>query len=157
MTKHDEDASGRDPEPSAGFAPDVPIATMPLELHRAEVEAYRVSLTMDPPAVFVVLRSDEAVTADRGYMVHAVTASAYEAQDYLDSGEEIVEPVPMPPGLIAWVRDFTDTHFAEEPFIKRKRDKKRVDLVEDGIGDPRIRQMADIYRAPARTKPERPQ
>ena len=34
------------------------------------------------------------------------TASPYEAQDYTDSGEEIVEKVMMPPGLVAWVRDF---------------------------------------------------
>lgn len=130
-------------------------ATMPLELHRADVEAYRVSLTMDPPSVFVVLREDDDPGARYPYKVHAVTASAYEAQDYLDSGEELVEPVPMPAGLIAWVREFTDTHFVEEPFIKRKRDKKRVDLIEDGVGDARIRQEADVYRAPGAQKPRR--
>ena len=128
-------------------------ATVEMELHRSEAEAYRVSLTMDPPSAFVVLRqSDEG---PRDVMVHSVTASAYEAQDYLDSGEEIVEAVPMPPGLIAWVRDFTDAHFKEEVFIKRKRDKKRIDLTEDGIGDVRIRQTADVYRSPNTTKPKK--
>jgi len=109
---------------------------------------------MTPPSLFVVLRPDEA---DGPYemSVHAITASAYEAQDYLDSGEELVEPVPMPDGLIAWVRDFTDAHFKDEPFIKRKRDKKRIDLSEDGIGDVRIRQVADIYRAPGAAKPKK--
>ena len=132
-------------------------ATATLELHRSDVEAYRVSLTMTPPTVFVVLRETTTSDPERPYQVHAVTASAYEAQDYLDSGEEIVEPVPMPEGLIAWVRDFTDTHFHEEPFVKRKRDKKRVDLKEDGVGDARVRQVADVYRSPAEKKTARPQ
>lgn len=127
-------------------------ATLPLELHRAEVEAYKVSLSMEPPSVFVVLRQTESSEAAQDVYVHAVTASAYEAQDYLDSGEEIVEAVPMPEGLVAWVRDFCEAHFEDTPFIKRKRDRKRIDLVEDGKGDARIRQTADVYRAPAATK-----
>ena len=32
--------------------------------------------------------------------------------------------------------------------VKRSRDKRRTDLVEEGIGDARIRQVADVYRAP---------
>lgn len=129
-------------------------ATLTLELHRAEVEAYKVSLSMSPPAVFVVLRPAESAADPHGVAVHSVTASAYEAQDYLDSGEEIVEAVPMTPGLIAWVRDFTDAHFRDEPFVKRKRDRKRTDLSEDGVGDARIRQTADVYRAPGAVKPK---
>ncbi len=128
-------------------------ATLDLELHRTDAEAYRVSLTMEPPAVFVVLRQDD--DGPHAVKVHAVTMSAYEAQDYLDSGEEIVEPVPMPAGLIAWVREFTDAHFRDEAFIKRKRDKKRIDLKEDGIGDARIRQTADVYRSPSAAKPKK--
>ena len=131
--------------------------TVELELHRSEVEGYRVSLTMNSSSIFVVLRQSDDRESEQDYEVHAVTASAYEAQDYLDSGEEIVEPVPMPPGLIAWIRDFADTHFVEEPFVKRKRDKKRVDLKQDGIGDSRVRQEADVYRAPNALKPRRPQ
>ena len=77
-----------------------------------------------------------------------VTASPYEGQDYMDSGDGLIEQVPMPLGLMAWVRDFVLEHHVDEPFIKRKRDRKRVDLVEDGKGDARIRQMADVYRAP---------
>ena len=125
--------------------------TLPLELHRTEVEAYRISLTMEPPSLFVILRDSD--DPDHPIDVHVVTASAYEAQDYMDSGEEQVEKVPMPDGLIAWIRDFTEAHARDEPFKKRKRDKKRIDLVEDGIGDARIRQAADVYRAPGQTKP----
>jgi hypothetical protein len=79
-----------------------------------------------------------------------VTASAYEGQDYADTSEVLVEKVPMPPGLIAWVREFAEANHEEEIFIKRKRDKKRIDLIEEGVGDPRIRQLTDVYRSPRR-------
>ncbi len=128
-------------------------ATVPLELYRADAEAYMVSLNMNPPTVFVVLRRDEDPDSPHDYVVHTATASAYEAQDYQDSGEEIVDPVPMPEGLIAWVKSFTDVHFEEEEFKKRKRRRHFEDLKEDGIGDPRIRQTADVYRTPSQTKP----
>ncbi|MGB3313720.1 MAG: DUF3305 domain-containing protein, partial [Albidovulum sp.] len=71
-----------------------------------------------------------------------------EGQDYLDSGDGMVERVTMPEGMVAWLADFVRRHHVEEPFIKRKRDKKRVDLVEDGKGDARIRQLSDVFRAP---------
>lgn len=128
-------------------------ATVPLELYRADAEAYMVSLNMNPPTIFVVLRRDDDPDSPHEYVVHTATASAYEAQDYQDSGEEIVEPVPMPEGLIAWVKSFTDVHFEEEEFKKRKRRRHFEDLKEDGIGDPRIRQTADVYRTPSQTKP----
>lgn len=128
-------------------------ATVPLTLHRAVVEGYKVALSMTPPAVFVVLRRDDQPEAPMPWAVHAVTASAYEAQDYLDPAEDIVEAVPMPPVLEAWVRGFTDAHFREQPFVKRQRDRKRTDRRESGVGDARIRQAADVYRAPAALKP----
>ena len=80
--------------------------------------------------------------------VTLVTASPYEAQDYADTGEELVEKVPMPEGLVAWIRDFVALHHEDEVFIKRRRNKARVDQVQNGIGDARIRQTADVYRAP---------
>ncbi len=55
----------------------------------------------------------------------------------------------MPDGLIAWIRDYVELHHEDEVFIKRRRNKTRVDLKEDGIGDARIRQTSDVYRAPA--------
>ena len=81
-----------------------------------------------------------------------VTASAYEAQDYADNGEDIVEPVPMPPGLEAWIGDFVERNHHQETFVKRKRRPHEEGAKADGIGDPRIRQTADIYRAPGTAK-----
>ena len=121
-------------------------ATVPLELHGAETEAYLHGLTAEVPCIYVILR---ARTGDRPLEVVLVTASPYEAQDYADSGEEIVEKVPMTAGLEAWVWEFVETFHKEEVFVKRRRDKKRIDLVEDGVGDPRIGKPADVYASPA--------
>lgn len=130
-----------------GEAVEYHAATLTLELHGAETEAYMTGLADAVPSVWVVMR--ESFENDCPLEVLLVTASPYEAQDYTDSGEEIVEKVPMPPGLIAWVRDFCDEFHHDEEFVKRRRDRKRIDLVEDGIGDSRIAKPGDIYASPA--------
>ena len=133
-------------------------ATLLLELHGAEAEGYLQGLTSAIPSLYVVLRTGEDAAEapdDCPFAPLLVTASPYEAQDYADSGEEIVEKVPMPHGLVAWVRDFALEHHEEEVFKKRRRDTSRVDAVEDGIGDARIAQMVDVYRAPSLVKKER--
>lgn len=132
-----------------GDAVEYHAATPVLELHGSDTEAYLHGLTAKVPSVYVVLRESDG---DHPLDVLLVTASPYEAQDYCDSGEEIVEKVPMPAGLIAWVRDFVEEFHQDEEFVKRKRDKKRIDLTEDGIGDPRIVQAADVYRSPLAQK-----
>ncbi len=129
-----------------GDAREYHAATLPLTLWAAETEAYVVTLSDKVPSVYVVMRQSER--ADAPLDVVLVTASAFEAQDYTDNGEDIVEKIPMPPGLLAWVWEFVEAHHVEEEFVKRRRDRLRVDRVEDGKGDPRIAQMSDVYRAP---------
>lgn len=138
-----------------GDVVDFHAATVPLELHHTDCEGYRTSLMMTPPSVFVVL--DKGVNAgnEHGIAVHTVTANSDFALNWQDSAEMIVEPVPMPDMLIGVVRDFCEAHFGDTPFVKRQRDKKRLDFVEDGIGDARIRQVADVYRSPASIKGRR--
>lgn len=127
-------------------------ATVDLTLYRSDTEAYRVALSDKPPSVYVILREAAPTVQDCPIEVALATASPYEAQDYADTGEEIVEKVPMPAGLAAWIGDFVADHHADEVFVKRKRDKKRIDTVQDGIGDPRVAKPADIYASPALTK-----
>jgi len=133
-----------------GDAVEYHAATVPLVLHRAEFEGYRTALAMEPPAVFAILDPPDE---DGRLQVHHVTASAFEAQDYADAGDQIVEVVQMPSGLVAWIQGFVDAHLKEERFRKRKRDKERVDLKQEGVGDARVRQAADVYCAPAGLKP----
>lgn len=97
--------------------------TVALTLYRTDTEAYRLALSETPPKVYVVLRCDEEGDEDRPYFVETVTASPYEAQDFADSAEEIIEAVPMPPGLVAWVQAFVDEHHVDRKFIKRRRDR----------------------------------
>jgi len=131
---------------------DYHAGTVTLELYRADVEAYLVSLNMAVPSLWVILDRDETGQSPSDYFVSAVTASAYEAQDALDSGESIVEAVPMPESLAAWIKEFVDMHYLEETFKKRRRDKFSTDEKEDGKGDARIRQVSDVYRSPTSKK-----
>jgi hypothetical protein len=97
------------------------MATLKLELHRKETEAYLTNLNDTPPRLYVVLRHLEDPASDQEVRPFLITASPYEAQDYLDAGDQIVEGVTMPDGVIAWVKAFCDHHHVDEPFKKRKR------------------------------------
>ncbi|UWQ23085.1 DUF3305 domain-containing protein [Jannaschia sp. W003] len=132
-----------------GEAAEYHAATVPLELHGAETEAYMHNLAARVPSVWVVMREG---TGERPLSVTLATVSPYEAQDYTDSGEELVEKIAMPAGLRAWVEDFCARFHVDEAFKKRRRDRTRTDLVEDGVGDARIAQVADVYRSPASRK-----
>ncbi len=125
-------------------------ATVALKLHGADAEAYLHGISAQVPSIYVVLRDsgDDARPLD----VLLATASPYEAQDYNDTDDDQVEKIPMPPGLIAWIRDFALEHYEEEEFKKRRRDKHRTDQEEDGVGDARIRQLSDVYRAPRKER-----
>jgi hypothetical protein len=98
-------------------------ATLEVELFRKETEGYRLNLSNDPPLLYIVLRAGEEA-GEPEIMAFLATACPYEAQDYQDSGEEIVDGVPMPVELIAWIQDFIDRHHVDEPFVKRKRKSK---------------------------------
>lgn len=138
-----------------GDVVDYHAGTVAMELFRADVESYLVSLNMTTPSVWIIMDRDESRRSPSGWFVSAITASAYEAQDALDSGESIVEAVPIPESLAAWIKEFVDMHYIEEPFKKRRRDKHRVDGIEDGKGDARIRQESDVFRAPSNIKKPR--
>ena len=129
-----------------GDAIEYHAATVPLELFRTDTEAYLHGLSTKIPAIYVVMRESEGTDP---LDVVLATASPYEAQDYADTGEELVEKVPMPEGLVAWIRDYVEQYHEDEVFLKRRRDKSRVDREENGIGDARIRQTSDVYRAPS--------
>lgn len=137
-----------------GEAVEYHAATLPLELHRAETEAYRVALANNPPCVWVVMRRAEDPHAKHGIEVVGVTAAAYEAADAIHTSDEMVEPVPMPPALIAWVSDFVGRHAKERPFVKRQHQPAMAG--EDEAG-PRVRRPGDVYLSPAARRGEKPQ
>lgn len=100
-------------------------ATLPVELFSTDTEAYRYNLAFEAPQVFVVLDPDE--TEGREVTPVIATVSPYEAQDYLDAPERIVEGVAMPPSMRAWVADFVAAHHVEQPFRKRKQSPQKRD------------------------------
>ncbi len=67
---------------------------MPLEIFRKKTEGYKHNLSLDPPSVYVVLQDGEE--SDHDVILHLVSVCPYEAQDYLDSGEVMVDSVAMP-------------------------------------------------------------
>ncbi len=110
--------------------------TLTLSLFRKETEAYKVNLSQEPPRIFVILRSEDEPGSAHDIVPFLVTASPYEAQDYLDSGEEIVEGVPMPPDVIAFVQAYVEANHVDEPFYKRKRKRHDPDRVAFGRKPP---------------------
>ncbi len=136
-----------------GEAVDFHAATVLLDLHHTQTEAYLQGLSARVPSVFVILRNRPNADAERApYEVVLVTASPFEAQDYADNGDDIVEKVPMPEGLVALIRDFVEAHHEEEAFHKRRRDKQADGPAQDGIGDARIVQPRDVFATPERMR-----
>ena len=74
-----------------GEAAEFHAATLPLTLWAPDTEAYLVNLADHPPSVYVILRNEP--DGQMPLTVALVTASPFEAQDYADSGEELVEKV----------------------------------------------------------------
>ena len=131
-----------------GDAVEYHAATLPVHLYSSDTEAYAVNLADGTPSVYIVLRREPQGPAS--LRVFTVTVSPYEAQDYADSGEEIVEKVAMSDGMIAWIGEFVAENHVEEAFVKRRR-KGLQEPDEDGLGDPRIPQQSDVHRAPRRS------
>ncbi len=108
--------------------------TLPLELFRKETEGYKVNLSQTPPRLFVVLRQNEDPDVPHDFLPFLVTACPYEAQDYLDSGEEIVDAVALPAELVGFIEAFCHQHHVDVPFKKRKR--KPHDPRKEGFDGP---------------------
>jgi hypothetical protein len=134
-----------------GEAVEYHAGTAPLELHRAECEAYAESLDAAAPSIWAIFHPTDH--PERPWRLHGVTVSVQDAQDAQDSGSELVERIPLSPQLAGWIAEFVEAHWTPERFRKRRRDAVTVDAVETGKGDARVRQAADVYRAPAALKP----
>jgi hypothetical protein len=105
-------------------------ATLPIELHKRATLPYRINLASEPPLVYVVLRP--AAEPGREFRPFLVTVDPTEAEALMTGGEAIVEGVPMPEGMAAWVQAFVDAHHVEEPF--RKLPRKRTALERPAYG-----------------------
>ena len=109
-------------------------ATLPLEIFRKETEGYKFNLTLEQPSIFIVMRESDDEEDEHDVFPFLVTVCPYEAQDYLDSSEEVVDNVPMPETVMAWLADYIEQHHVDEPFKKRKR--KAFDPRKEGFDKP---------------------
>jgi hypothetical protein len=94
--------------------------TAEVALHPTDTSNYRDNLTAASPRIWVVLRPVEAAP---GYALHLVTLDPGEAETYADSGEDLLESLPLPAGLRAVTEAFVAEHHVERGFHKRRRDR----------------------------------
>lgn len=90
-------------------------------LHPTDTANYRDNLAAPAPAIWVVLRAAEG--APQGLLLHAVTLDPGEAQIYADAGNDLLEALPLPPGLHAAAEAFVAAHHREREVHKRRRDR----------------------------------
>jgi len=95
--------------------------TTDLTLYSGETEVYKHNLEAAEPAVFVVFRRDDA--APQGLRLLLATIDPAEAHAHGDTGDDLLERLPMPPLVRAWADPFVARHHKERVHWKRKRDK----------------------------------
>ena len=128
---------------------DLFMADIRIDLHHAEAEAYAENLQSSDPAIYVVLRSTEDVDTDENedsetlkgcadVRLFDVSLSPYNIQDYEDCGEDQIEKLPLQGPIAQFVESFVEQHFTPEVFVKRKRDKARIDADTQRGGDARL-------------------
>lgn len=94
-----------------------------MELHPKETISYRANLISEKPSIYVVLRADS--TAPQGWRLELVTPSPADAEAYMEGGADIVDKVPMPGEVGAWLSAYVDTFHVEEEFRKRRRGRDK--------------------------------
>lgn len=94
-----------------------------IELFKRETEGYLTNLSQEPPMVYVVLRQNEDAEG-LAFEPFMATVCPYEAMNYNEDNDDVVEGVAMPPDVLAWLRDFVSIHHVDTPFVKRKNRRK---------------------------------
>jgi len=100
------------------------MATLDVELFPRETEGYRFNLSQAQPAVYVLWRH-AGEDIEQAPEVFHVTVCPYEAQDYLDGGDVVVEAVALPDLVAQWMRTYIARHHVDEPFEKRRRKRDK--------------------------------
>ena len=91
-----------------------------IELYRSETDHYRANLASGAPSVWVALRPTGALPA---YELFAVTADPSEGESFTQSGDDLVDAVPMPEAVRQIVETFVAEHHVERPIYRRKRNR----------------------------------
>ena len=97
-----------------------------VELFRTETANYRDNLASGRPSLWVLLRP---AVGEPPVELTAVTADPAEGEAMTEAGSDIVEPVPMPVEIQAWLATFIEEHHVERAFFKRRRDTADPDAL----------------------------
>jgi hypothetical protein len=90
-----------------------------VELYRTDTAHYRSNLTSRRPSLWIALRP---TGTDPPYRLFAVTADPAEGESFTQSGDDLVDAVPMPAAVRQVIAAFVAEHHVEETFYRRKRD-----------------------------------
>jgi hypothetical protein len=106
-----------------------------VRLFKDDAEGYLLNASAPAPCWFVLWRMEEtpSVCAEPLARPEIVTLSYHDAGRWLDA-QETVEQVPAPPGIVAWIQAFVDTHYVPEP--KRRRRPASFQSLQDRFGNP---------------------
>ena len=91
-----------------------------IALHPGDTEVYKDNVEAPRPSVYVVLRR---ASTPSGLALYRVTVDPSEAHAHADVGDDLVEALPMPAPLHAWLGLFVARHHVERPRWKRRRDR----------------------------------
>ena len=90
-----------------------------LALYPRETDTLKHNLESAAPSVYVFLRP---VQRPPGMALVGATVCVGEAHAHADTGGDLVEAVPMPPGIAAWTADFVARHHREREPFRRTRE-----------------------------------
>ena len=111
-----------------------------IKLFPDEAEGYWLNVTTEAPAIFVHWREDALPGGSTEPQALFVTLSYNEAARLLDAGE-MVDTVPMPGELLAWLTEYVNLHY--QPEQKKKKGRNRPSFMPRGeFGD-----MVDIEKS----------
>jgi hypothetical protein len=100
--------------------------TAEVALYPTDTDNYRHNLEAAEPRIWVVLRPTQAAP---GLKLQTVTVDAGEAHLYADSGDDLLEALPLPPRLRAVVEAFVAEHHRDRSFHKRLRDRANTEAL----------------------------
>jgi hypothetical protein len=94
------------------------VGSREIELFAADTTQYRDNLQSGSPSLWVALRP---TGGEPPYELHAVTADSAEGEALTETGNDIVDMVPMPAEVADALAQFVTEHHIERVFFKRKR------------------------------------
>ena len=96
--------------------------TAEVALHRTATPNYRENLAAEAPRIWVLLRQ-----AGDAVELAAVTVDPGEAEIFTEGPRDILEALPLPPGIAVLLASFVAQHHVEREFHKRRRDRQDTD------------------------------